>query len=119
MLRNAILQTLSLNSPVNTHKGEPNTEINLIDVAGSPEELQPEPIYTKIEMKEKLLAEINKLPPEQSVVMKRRWGIGCEQLTIKEIAVEVGTTFSLVKSVEDTAIRTLKKKRWLRSYLKG
>ena len=80
-------------------------EVRAIADEGAP---APEEMAMVAQMNMLLKEQVNRLEPRQAAVLRRRFGIDCDEHTLEEIGKEFGVTRERIRQIEAKALRNLR-----------
>ena len=68
----------------------------------------PEEVAMVAEMQMLLKEQVDRLEPRQAAVLRRRFGIDCDEHTLEEVGKEFGVTRERIRQIETKALKTLR-----------
>jgi len=112
---NASVYTVPFDSPSASSKG--NDDFTIADTYADKDVDLEKDVHISF-IKDEISRALPSLPPYESAVIRGSFGIGCDMMTIEDIADDLGMSVNDVQNHKDSAIRRLRKKcSYLEAYL--
>ena len=80
-------------------------EVSNIADEGTP---SPEKMETDVQMQNLLREQVGRLTPREATILRRRFGIDCDEHTLEEVGKEFGVTRERIRQIEAKALRKLR-----------
>ena len=80
-------------------------EVSNIADEGTP---SPEKMETDVQMQNLLGEQVGRLTPREATILRRRFGIDCDEHTLEEVGKEFGVTRERIRQIEAMALRKLR-----------
>ena len=80
-------------------------EVSNIADEGTP---SPQKMETDVQMQNLLREQVGRLTPREATILRRRFGIDCDEHTLEEVGKEFGVTRERIRQIEAKALRKLR-----------